>query len=71
MEKKINRFLVLSLILGANSFSEFLVSAETHSRISRHDTELVNKLELEAQVIEAERQLQKAVTADEQARCHT
>ena len=45
---------VLSLILGSDSFSEFLVAAETQTRISKHDTDLVEKLEMEAQVIAAE-----------------
>ena len=45
---------MLSLILGSKSFSEFLVAAETQSRISKHDTDLVEKLEMEAEVIEAE-----------------
>ena len=52
---------MLSLILGSDSFSEFLVAAETQSRISKHDTELVEKLEMEAQVIEAE---EKIIQAD-------
>lgn len=48
---------MLSLILGSKSFSEFLVAAETQSRISKHDTDLVEKLEMEAQVIETEEKL--------------
>lgn len=48
---------MLSLILGSKSFSEFLVAAETQSRISKHDTDLVEKLETEAQIIEAESKL--------------
>ncbi len=47
----------LALIFGSRSFSEFLVAAETHSRISKHDTELVQKLEMEAQVIATEEEL--------------
>lgn len=50
----------LSLILGSKSFSEFLVAAETQSRISKHDTDLVEKLETEAQIIEAEGKLIQA-----------
>lgn len=48
---------MLSLILGSKSFSEFLVAAETQSRISKHDTDLVEKLETEAQIIETEEKL--------------
>ena len=47
----------LALIFGSNSFSEFLVAAETQSRISKHDTDLVEKLEMEAKVIEAEQEV--------------
>ena len=47
---------VLSMLLGASTFSEFLVAAETQARISRHDTELVEKLEMEAQIIEKEQE---------------
>lgn len=47
----------LALIFGSRSFSEFLVAAETQSRISKHDTELVEKLEMEAKVIATEQEL--------------
>ena len=49
-----NNVSILSLIFGSKSFSEFLVAAETQSRISKHDTELINKLESEEQEIAAE-----------------
>ena len=54
---------VLSLILGASSFSEFLVTAETQARISRHDTELVERLEMEAEIIAAEQEIIKTELA--------
>ena len=45
----------LSAVLGASSFSEFLVNAETLRRISEHDTELISLLEEQQKVIEAEK----------------
>ena len=33
-----NNVTLLSLILGSNTFSEFLVAAEMQSRVSKHDT---------------------------------
>ncbi len=52
-----NNVSLLSLILGADSFSEFLVAAKTQSSISRHDTELVDKLDRETKEIEAAKQV--------------
>ncbi len=51
---------VLSTLLAANSFSEFLVSAEALERVSAHDTELIEQLTLEKQAIEeAQAQVQQ------------
>ncbi len=51
-----NDVTLLSLILGSNTFSEFLVAAEMQSRVSKHDTELLEKLQEEADAIEEQRQ---------------
>ena len=51
-----NNVTTLSLILGSKTFSEFLVAAEMQSKISKHDTELVQKLQDEADAIELQRQ---------------
>ena len=50
-----NNVTLLSLILGSNTFSEFLVAAEVQSRVSKHDTELIQKLQEEADAIEEQR----------------
>ncbi len=42
----------LSVLLGADSFSEFLVGAETLRRISQHDTDLMEKIKVERAEIE-------------------
>ncbi len=42
----------LSAVLGASSFSEFLVGAESLRRVSEHDTELMKTLEREQKEIE-------------------
>ena len=52
-----NDVTTLSLILGANSFSEFLVAAEMQSRISQHDTELIEKLQNEADAIAYQKEI--------------
>ena len=52
-----NNVSMISLILGADSFSEFLVAAKTQSSISRHDTELVDKLDRETKEIEAAKEV--------------
>ena len=51
-----NNVTTLALILGSKTFSEFLVAAEMQSKISKHDTELVQKLQDEADAIELQRQ---------------
>ena len=59
-----NNVTLLSLILGSNSFSEFLVAAEMQSRISKHDTELVKQLQEEADAIEVQRaEVEKELTS--------
>ena len=50
-----NNVTLLSLILGSDSFAEFLVAAEMQSRVSKHDTELIQKLQDEADAIEEQR----------------
>ena len=52
-----NDVTTLSLILGANSFSEFLVAAEMQSKISKHDTELIDKLQSEAEAIALQKEV--------------
>ena len=52
-----NDVTTLSLILGANSFSEFLVAAEMQSKISKHDTELIEKLQNEADAIAYQKEI--------------
>ena len=47
-----NNSTTLSVILGANSFSEVLTYAETVSRISQHDTDLMNTLLTEKTALE-------------------
>ncbi|MBP0969758.1 MAG: peptidoglycan DD-metalloendopeptidase family protein [Oscillospiraceae bacterium] len=52
-----NDVTTLSLILGSDSFSEFLVAAEMQSRISQHDTELIEKLQKEADAIALQKEV--------------
>ena len=47
-----NQASTLSTLLGADSLSSFLVGAESLSRISEHDTELIDKLAREEKEIE-------------------
>ncbi|MEG0750513.1 MAG: peptidoglycan DD-metalloendopeptidase family protein [Oscillospiraceae bacterium] len=48
-----NQATTLSTVLGASTFSEFLVGAEMLRRVSTHDTELIDKLAREQKEIEA------------------
>ncbi len=52
-----NNVSYLSLILGADTFSEFLVAAKTQIAISKHDTALVDKLDRETKEIEAAKEV--------------
>ncbi|MDO4566129.1 MAG: peptidoglycan DD-metalloendopeptidase family protein [Oscillospiraceae bacterium] len=55
-----NQASTLSTLLGANTLTEFLVGAESISRISQHDTELVEQLAREeAEIKEAEELIQQ------------
>lgn len=44
----------LSILVGANSFSEFLMGTEALKRISRHDTDLIETITIERDIIETE-----------------
>ncbi|MEG1016639.1 MAG: peptidoglycan DD-metalloendopeptidase family protein [Oscillospiraceae bacterium] len=48
---------ILTAVLGANSFSDFLVAAENLRRVSEHDTELIARLKKEQEEIRAAREL--------------
>ncbi|MGI5889042.1 MAG: murein hydrolase activator EnvC family protein, partial [Oscillospiraceae bacterium] len=52
---KSNNATTLSVILGADSFSEMLTYAETVARISEHDRELMQKLQDEKAELEADK----------------
>lgn len=47
----------LSALLGVSSFSELLVASETLTKISEHDTDLIQLLEDQQKVIEAEKEV--------------
>ena len=66
-----NNVSTLSLILGSKTFSEFLVAAETQSRISDHDTKLVDRLQKEADVIASEEEVIQEALADLEADMET